>query len=390
MTARPVEHAAPVLAGVDRAAFAVALVGRLRTAGVRVPLDRAGVLSDALAVCPPDDRGRLYWVARTTLVARPADVPVFDAVFAGVFDAAMMGVVAPPVPVDTPLPVAAGAELSGDAASVPWSTRRAAIDTAAGSDVEPRRGHPHRRPSAVAADTAEPFPALDDASARRLVAAAAWPTRSSRRRRIPSSRGPIDLRATLARSRRTGGVPMALVRARPTRRPRRLVVVCDVSQSMQPYVTAYLHLMRALARHRDAEVFAFGTSLTRLTAVLAHHRVDVAVTRAGDVVTDRFGGTRLGSSLLALLSSRHGDATRGAVVVIASDGWDSDPPELTARAMSRLRRRAHRIVWLNPRAASSDFEPHATGMATALPYVDTLIPAADLASLTDVVGLVAD
>jgi len=175
-----------------------------------------------------------------------------------------------------------------------------------------------------------------------------------------------------------------LARTRPRRRPRRVVLVCDVSRSMQPYAAIYLHLMRAAVLRQAGirpEVFAFSTSLTRLTAVLSHRSAEVALERANAKVTDRYGGTFIGRSLGALLAPPHGNALRGAVVIVASDGWDSDPPDVLAHAMARLRRRAHTLVWLNPRAAHSEFQPLAGSMASALPYCDLFLPAHSLTGL---------
>src|SRR5262249_19564449 len=158
------------------------------------------------------------------------------------------------------------------------------------------------------------------------------------------------------------------------------VLVCDVSRSMQPYAAIYLHLMRAAvlrqARIRP-EVFAFSTSLTRLTSVLSHRSAEVALERANAQVTDRYRATFIGRRIGALLSPTslgHGNALRGAVVIIASDGWDSDPPDVLEHALARLRRRAQMLVWLNPRAAHSEFQPLAGSMAAALPYCDLFLP----------------
>ena len=130
-------------------------------------------------------------------------------------------------------------------------------------------------------------------------------------------------------SRTTGWEAVIFARIRPRQRPRRVVLVCDVTRSMQPYAMIYLHLMRAAVQRRAGirpEVFAFSTSLTRLTAVLSHHSPEVALHRANAKVTDRYGGTRLDRSIGALLAPPYGNVLRGAVVIIASDGWDSDPP----------------------------------------------------------------
>ncbi|MEU4219660.1 VWA domain-containing protein [Actinoplanes sp. NPDC026623] len=133
--------------------------------------------------------------------------------------------------------------------------------------------------------------------------------------------------------------------------------------------------MRAFAAVADAEVFAFATTLTRLTVVLRHASAAAAVARAGELVADRFGGTRIATNLRSLLASHHGNAVRGAVVVIGSDGWDSDPPAELAAVLARLRRRAYRIVWMNPRAGAPGFAPLVGSMAAALPFCDRLLPA---------------
>jgi uncharacterized protein with von Willebrand factor type A (vWA) domain len=175
------------------------------------------------------------------------------------------------------------------------------------------------------------------------------------------------------------------VRVSPVHVPRRVVMLCDVSQSMQAQAVAYLHLMRALALTAHAEVFAFATSLTRLTAVLAHRSAGAAIDGATAQVTDRFGGTRIATCLRTLLASHHGGALRGAVVIIGSDGWDADSPEELAAAMARLRRRAYRVIWMNPRASAPGFAPRVATMAAALPYCDAFLPAESFRSLARVI-----
>lgn len=153
---------------------------------------------------------------------------------------------------------------------------------------------------------------------------------------------------------------------------------------MQPYAAIYLRLMRAAVLRRAGghpEVFAFSTSLTRLTSVLSHRSAEMALHRANARVTDRYGGTFIGRSVAALLAPPHGNALRGAVVIIASDGWDSDPPDVLVHALTRVRRRAELLVWLNPRAAHPEFQPRAGSMAAALPYCDLFLPAHSLAGL---------
>jgi uncharacterized protein len=176
------------------------------------------------------------------------------------------------------------------------------------------------------------------------------------------------------------------VHVRAVHKPRRVVMLCDVSQSMQAQATAYLYLMRALTLAADAEVFAFATTLTRLTGVLAHRSPEVAIEQATGRVADRFGGTRIATNVRDLLASHHRDALRGAVVIVASDGWDSDPPAQLAAAMARLRRRAYRVIWLNPRAAAPGFAPQVSAMAAALPYCDSLLAADTFGALARAIG----
>jgi uncharacterized protein with von Willebrand factor type A (vWA) domain len=379
-----------VLRGVDRAAFAAALTAKLRGAGVPVGLTGARDLVGALAVSPPTSMAALYWTARISLVRRLDEVPAFDAVFAAVFGDD--GVLSHPDERgrgDDHFGAVPGSGRDGvaDGGGLPWATLPAAVaehdGPAGGLSV------PMRLPSAAEAIADRPFDELDPDQLAQLgewlrEAVRHWPARRSRRMRPDRHGRRIALRPTVARSRRTGWEPVHLVRTSPVRKPRRVVLLCDVSQSMRAQAAAYLHLMRALAMVADAEVFAFATALTRLTSVLAHKSPAVAVAAATEAVDDRFGGTRIASNLRALLASRHGDAVRGAVVIIGSDGWDSDPPEALAAAMAALRRRAYRVIWMNPRAGAPGFEPRVGAMAAALPYCDALVAADTFRSLAGV------
>jgi uncharacterized protein with von Willebrand factor type A (vWA) domain len=392
-------HPAALLRGLDHAAFATSVAVRLRARGIQVGFTATEDFVRALRASPPDSRSHLYWAARLTLVRRQADLAVFDAVFAAVFDA-MLGTdpSGRPGPRDSgssgdsfaSLPDAQpGAESAG---GLPWVTLPPAVADAADSDSP--LGFPQRLPSDLLALADVPFEQLTPAQLAQLgrwleSALASWPTRRSRRMQIDAAGHRIAIRPTIARARRTGWEPMELVRTRPADRARRIVLLCDVSQSMQPQATAYLHLMRAFALRADAEVFAFATGLTRLTPVLAHRSAQAAINQATERVTDRFGGTRIATNLQALLTSRHSSAVRGAVVIIGSDGWDSDSPEALAAAMARLRRRAHRVIWMNPRAGAPGFTPTVSTMAVALPYCDQLLPADTFASLAAVIRAVS-
>lgn len=386
-----------VLPGIDLAAFAVALAERLRRAGIVVPVDGAAVFTRALRLQPPRSRTRLYWSARLTLVDRRENLDVFDAVFSAVFDAGAVamdpharrtGPHAGGHDRASTNPPAAGRGRSGPDADVPWVTRTTTLGARSPDDTRPGE----RIPSALAAVADRRFADLDPDRLAELTswlerAAVTWSTRVTRRRE-PHRRGRLDVRATIAASRRTGYEPVHLVRTGPARRRRRLVLFCDVSRSMLAYADVYLHLMRAAVRAGDAEVFVFSTSATRLTAALRHRSVDHAMDAVNTRVTERFGGTRIAGSLAEVLRSHRGHLLRGAIVVIASDGWDSDDPAELGRVMDRIRRRAHRVVWLNPRAGGPDFVPSTGAMAAAVPHCDALLPADTLTALRDAIGVV--
>ncbi|GAA3845733.1 VWA domain-containing protein [Sphaerisporangium flaviroseum] len=390
---RPLPAALPP--GVDRAAFAVALAARLRRHGVPVGLTGIEDFVRALEASPPDSPSRLYWAARISLVRRRSEIDVFDEVFAAVFGGPRAGTdprrrpaaaVAAGDDAFASLPVPS-AEPEQDG-GLPWVTLPPVVSGTEGPDGSATV--PERLPSDLLGRAEVPFQELDAREMDLLgawlrAAVAGWPTRRSRGLAADPAGGRVALRATVHRSRRTGWEPVHLVRERPVDKPRRVVMLCDVSQSMQAQAPAYFHLMRALALVAGAEVFAFATSLTRVTAVLAHKSASVAIEQATAKVTDRFGGTRIASSVRDLLSSHHGGAVRGAIVIVGSDGWDSDPPEALAAAMARLRRRAHRVVWMNPRAAAPGFEPRVGAMAAALPYCDRLLPADTFRALRRVI-----
>jgi uncharacterized protein with von Willebrand factor type A (vWA) domain len=232
------------------------------------------------------------------------------------------------------------------------------------------------------------------ALARELIARLArrGPSRLSRRRR-PSRRRSHepDLRRMLRSSLRTAGEPVERRWRAPSRRPRPVVLVCDVSGSMAPYARVLLqYLHYCVAARRRVEAFAFGTRLTRITNELGGRDHDRALARASEAVTDFSGGTRIGAAL-AQLNRLHGRRVgRGAVVVILSDGWDRGDPELLDVEMARLRRSAHRMVWLNPLAAHPDFEPLTRGMRAAIPHTDELLAGNSLASLEELATLLEE
>lgn len=388
-----------LLAAVDRAAFAVGFGGRLRSAGVPVSFTSLAALTEALAVAPPADLRSLYWLSRLTLVRREHDLAPFDLVFDAVFRDATLplaGQAAGPI-ADSggeSLPTERGA-MAADrpGPGLPWHTRPRELV----ADPSPAegRGVPELLPSAVEAVADTLFEELDEETLAQVGAwledsRHRWPTRRSRRRRVHPSGRRVALRETMDASRRTGWEPVALARTRSVRRPRPVTVLVDVSESMRPYSTAYLHLMRVLARSGRAETFAFSTGLTRVTPALRHHSARVAVAQASHQVADKYGGTQLASSLAELLHSRHGNLLRGGLLVVASDGWDSEEPDRLAAVLRRVRRRVHRLVWLNPRSAAPGFEPLVGSMAAALPFCDAFLPAHTPAAVVEALDVLLE
>ena len=216
------------------------------------------------------------------------------------------------------------------------------------------------------------------------------PQRPSRRRRRHPRGDAVDLRASIRRAHRTGGDPATLVRRRVTERRRRVVLLADVSGSMEAYSRAYLYLLHGAVRALRAETFVFSTRLTRVTRTLAVHDPERALATAMAATDDWSGGTRIGGALKEFNDrwGRRGLA-RGAVVVIVSDGWESGDTAELGRQMDRLSRLAHRIVWVNPRSQSPDYQPLVGGMAAALPHVDAFVSGHSLEALEHVLDVIA-
>jgi len=372
-----------VTTSTDPVTTAVALAAGLRSAGVRVGTDQVITCGRALREVAAGDAADRYWAGRITLVSDPADLPAYEVAFA------RLGATPRPAPAAAPDPVT-----TVDAASDGGPDRAPGAagdgELPAGAMASERERLRHRRFDRA---SDEELAAIDDALQRLEVAV---PRRWSRRR-VPGRRGAeLDLARTLERALTTDGELFDLARWTRRRRPRRLVVLIDVSGSMASYARASLRFAvvarRTAAREaaRQVEVFAFGTRLTRPTDVLTARDPDAALRAAADEVVDWDGGTRIGAAVAELTRTwgRRG-ALRGAVVVIVSDGLERGDPADLAAAMARLRRYVHRIVWVNPLAGDPRFEPRQRGMAAALPHVDVFLPGHDLASLEDLSATLA-
>jgi uncharacterized protein len=424
------------LAGDDRtddlALGAARLGAALRSAGVPADPGRCQRFARAVTLARPETPHALFLCAQATLTSSPEHVAILQRVFGamsgGFADpAARRGDQhAPALPGGHPRTSLSAADIlaqaaraargHGAAARQPTRTSGAQGEIGSGepsagelSADETRTGEEGEEPggqSAVAArralasaaerlagtDFAELSPAellLLSGLMRKLTLAV--PLRRSRRlRRTPHGRH-TDLRATLRHARRTGGHPLRLARAAPLLEPRKLVVLCDISGSMEPYARAMLQLLYCAAGGAQAEVFTFATRLTRLTRSLAHARPDLALRRAGETAPDWLGGTRIGASLAEFNDDygRRGMA-RGAVVVVISDGWDTGDPAILSREMERLSRVSHRIVWVNPRTQSPEYRPLAGGMAAAWPYCDAVVSAHSLHALDELTAALAN
>jgi len=378
----------------DLPALAGSLGQRLRAAGVPVTPERSAGFARALTLVRPNSRRRLYWTAHSVFVSDQSHVQAFDAVFRAVFGGAAEAETGEP---DDERPAA-------DRATAPGTQARQEGEAVAAS-AAPRsdRDEPDERevhvPRALASDeerlAGKRFDALEPDELARLYRLMsrlelATPLRRTRRYERGRHGQRIDLRRTLRASLRSSGDPIRLARRRRRTVRRRLVMLCDISGSMEPYGRAYLQFMACAAGSGpNAEAFAFATRLTRLTRALASRHPERAIQRAAAAAPDWSSGTRIGAALKEF-NDRHGrrGMARGAVVVILSDGWERGDPQLVGREMERLSRLAHRIVWVNPRVGASDFAVRAGGMVAALEHCDALVSGHSFEALGEVVDAI--
>lgn len=387
---------------VDAPALAGAFGRTLHQAGIPATPERSARFAVALHLAPPAGRSQLYWTARTVYVSSRDQVAAFDRVFEAVFGgqdpAAWRGDEnAPPLHEARAMAAAPRAPMSE---TPPAGAAPAGAEVRIGSGAEEPGEEATRELTVSAASSLERlaernFAELEPDELRALrhlmaLLALAPPTRRTRRARRDPHGSRLDVRATIRASRRTGGDPARRVLRRRVERPRRLVLLCDISGSMEPYSRAFLQLLHAAVGGANAEAFVFATRLTRLTRSLRARDPDLAIERASAAARDWGGGTRIGEALRRF-NDEHGrrGLARGAVVVILSDGWERDDPGLVAREMERLRRLAYRIVWVNPRKAAPGYAPMAGGMAAALPFCDAFLSGHNLHALPAVAEAIA-
>jgi uncharacterized protein with von Willebrand factor type A (vWA) domain len=402
----PRDSTEQAVAHADLAEVAARFGAELRRAGLPVGPGRCQRFATAVAIARPQTPDELFRCALATLAASQDEIAILRAVFSQVFGgladpASQRGdQTSPPVPGRPPAADDLLARAAQAARAHISETRPSPAPDATGDGTDPSgldREVEHRYlGSTVERLAAKDFAELSEPELALLVGlmrsiTLAVPLRRSRRQqRRP--RGPrTDMRSTLRLARRTGGYAFRLISTAPSRRPRRLVVLCDISGSMEPYARAMIQLLYCAAGGARAEVFTFATRLTRLTPELSRTLPAVALRRAGQAAPDWLGGTKIGASVKQFndLYGRRGMA-RGAVVVIISDGWDTGDPQVLRREMERLSLVAYRIVWVNPRTKSAAYQPLAAGMAAAWPHCDAVVSAHTLKALDQLAEAVAD
>ena len=404
MSARPEDHGEAVRAAV------VALARALRRRGLTTTVDQELALCRALSEIDVADRGQVYWASRSSLALRRDDHAAFDPVFERFWAGLSLdGPVRPVAEYGESDPRMPGPQHGGE--SLPQfrlegrsgrlldgGAARASreIPTAAGEES----GDGRRRGVLAAYSPREVTPGAEPldyareelAAVRRLAAELerSIPLRLSRRPRFSRRPGRLDVRRTLRRSLRTDGEAVRPAFVERSLRPRRLLVLCDVSGSMERYSRALLASLRAVTGASPrAEAFAFATRLTRLTSELRTRDLGCALEDARRAVADWSGGTRIGSALGEFNRTwgRRGLA-RGAIVIVVSDGWDRGDPELLAGELRRLRLQSRRLIWVNPRPLDVADQPLAIGMRAALPHIDDFVAGHDPRAMSGLAGII--
>jgi len=351
----------------------------LADAGLGIGTDRTAAFLTAVSEVDVADPDQLYWAGRVTLCSEPDEIAGYDAVFARWFhgERGPNGHVRRSSPrYATLTPETSGADADDEDDST-------VLRQIGASDTEVLR---NRDMSGLDATEREQLAELFALLRPRP------PTRRSLRRR-PSRRGALDQRRTVRAMFRSGGETVRLARRSRSNRPRRVVLLIDVSGSMEPYSDALLRFAHAVARRTPGmvEAFTLGTRLTRVSRQLRQRDPAQALPAAANAVPDYAGGTRLGETLRIFLD-RWGQRglARSAVVVLFSDGWERGDPALLGEQVARLRRLAHAVLWVNPHAGREGYAPIQSGIAAALPHIDRLLAGHSLATLEELLGAMRD
>lgn len=365
--------------------IATAFATVLRGTGLVVALRRVMAFTEALRLLGVAERDGVYWAGRATLVANPTAINLYNRAFAVFWEqrtAAGLSIELPPISLtlatDTDEQDDDAIDATEDSERIEGPTLRVRY-----SDVETLR----HKDFATCTDT-------ELAELYELMATLRFDVETRRSRRRVASRkrsGQPDLRRTIRQALSTGGEPIRRSFFEQDRRPRRVVLLLDVSGSMEPYSRALVRFAHAAVLwHARVEAFTAGTRLTRVTRELSSRDPDAGIGAASDAVADWSGGTRLGTTLHEFNDHwgirGHG---RGAIVVIVSDGWDRGDPDELGDQMERLHRVTHRLIWVNPLKHTAGYAPLARGMAAALPHVDEFVEGHSFEALEDLAMVIA-
>src|SRR5215472_3526100 len=360
----------------------------LHDAGLDAGPGRLATATRALSQVDLSDQSAFRDSLRACFVSRKDELPLFEAAF-DIFWA-------PPDP-----RIRAGA-IPGRSRALPLSPERARawLQALGANQSQMPREVDDSAPSSSSGYSAdellrqkdfEDLTWLETEQVKKLLHQAPWRVAERRTRRLrPARGGHVDLRRTARHSIRSSGELIRLLHRQPRLRRRPLVLLCDVSGSMERYSRLLLIFAHAIARREDVETFVFSTRLTRITRMLRRRDLDRALGEVGKTVHDFSGGTRIGQAV-ADFNRRWARRVlgHGAVVIVVSDGWDRGDPELLATELSRLRRMSHRLIWLNPLLGSEGYEPVTRGMAAALPHTDDFLAAHNMQALDELGELLA-
>ncbi|MFN8496510.1 MAG: VWA domain-containing protein [Anaerolineae bacterium] len=384
----------------------IMLFGRLlRRLGVRVNTSQMLDLLAALEQVPITDRDDFYWTARAILVTRKDDLPRFDQAFELFWKRALaeqVPNVSPLLPQTNTPRRQPPTEKPGQEKGTQQRERTIAIADADDENDGPGRDAEGEAPDLIITASREEIIRHKDFTdftpdelglARRIIHDMRFQVGKRRTRRWRGGKGRrLDLRRSLRKNTRFGGEIVELAWREPKFKPRPLVVIADISGSMEQYSRLLLHFIHTLYQGMDnVEAFVFSTRLTRITHELRIRNVDLALNEVGQRVHDWSGGTRIGESLHVFnYKWARRVLGRGAVVLIISDGWDRGDVTQLRREMDRLQRSCYRLIWLNPLLGMAGYQPLTRGIVAAMPFIDDFLPVHSLQSLADLGVLLSD
>ena len=361
----------------------------LHDAGLDAGPGRLTTAAQALSQVPLDNQAAFRDSLRACFVSRKDERPIFEAAFDIFWTPPDARAVAGQIPGRSrPLPLPperARAWLEA------LGLNQSQIPRPAEEDGVPPSSSGYSEKEMLRQKDFEEMTWLETEQVKRLLQQAPWRIAERRTRRLrPAHGGQVDLRRTARQSIRSSGELIRLLHRQPRRRRRPVILLCDVSGSMERYTRLLLVFAHAIARREEVETFVFSTRLTRITRLLRRRDIDQALHNVGRQVHDFSGGTRIGQAL-AEFNRRWARRVlgHGAVVIVVSDGWDRGDPSLLAAELERLRRMSHRLIWLNPLLGSDGYEPVTRGMAAALPHTDDFLAAHNLEALDELGALLA-